>query len=45
MNLSVEQKQTHRHGKQTCDCQGEGERAGRMGSLGLQTITFRVGKQ
>ena len=22
MNLSTEQKQTHRHGKQTCGCQG-----------------------
>ena len=23
-NLSTEQKKTHRHGEQTCDCQGEG---------------------
>ena len=22
MNLSIRQKQTHRHGKQTCGCQG-----------------------
>ena len=30
MNLSMEQKQTHRHREQTCDCQaGEGVR-GRM---------------
>ena len=26
MNLSTEQKQTHRHGEQTCDCQGEWSR-------------------
>ena len=24
MNLSTEQKQTQRHGKQTCGCKGEG---------------------
>ena len=24
MNLSTEQKQTHRHGEQTCGCQGGG---------------------
>ena len=24
MNLSTEQKQTHRHGQQTCGCQWEG---------------------
>jgi len=24
MNLSIEQRQTHGHGKQTCGCQGEG---------------------
>ena len=24
MNLSIEQKQTHRHGEQTCNCQGGG---------------------
>ena len=29
MNLSTKQKQTHRHGKQTCGCQGEGG-GGRM---------------
>ena len=31
MNLSTEQKQTHRHGKQSCGCQGGGE----MGRGGL----------
>ena len=25
MNLPTEQKQTHRHGEQTCGCQGRGE--------------------
>ena len=24
VNLSTKQKQTHRHGEQTCDCQGAG---------------------
>ena len=35
MNLSTNQKQTHRHGEQTCGCQGGGVRVGRTGSLGL----------
>ena len=26
MNLSTKQKQTHRHGEQTCGCQGGGGR-------------------
>ena len=26
MNLSTEQKETHRHGEQTCDSQGGGSR-------------------
>ena len=34
MNLSMKQKQTHRHKEQTFGHQG-GERAGRIGSLGL----------
>ena len=25
MNLSTEEKQTHRHGEQTCGCQGGGK--------------------
>ena len=25
MNLSIKQKQTHRHKEQTCGCQGGGE--------------------
>ena len=37
MNISTEQKQIHRHGEQTCGCQGEGkgEAVGQTGSLGL----------
>ena len=36
MNLSTEQKQTHRHRKQTYDCQGrEGHGVGWTGDLGL----------
>ena len=36
MNSSTEQKLTHRHGEQTCGCQGgRGEGVGRTGSLGL----------
>ena len=37
MNISMKQKQIHRHREQTCGCQG-GEREvveGRIGSLGL----------
>ena len=29
MNLSTEQKQTHRHREQTCGCQGGGGRSGK----------------
>jgi len=28
MNLSTKQKQTHRHGEQTCGCSGEGRESG-----------------
>ena len=36
MNISTEQKQTHRHREETCGCQGgRGEGEGRIGSLGL----------
>ena len=46
MNLSTEQKQTHRHGEETYDCQGGGGRSGTDWSLGLvdATITFRMDK-
>ena len=47
MNLSTEQKQTHRDGEQTCGCQGVGEGVGWMRKLEfiVQTITFRMDKQ
>ena len=35
MNLSIEQKLTHRHTEQTCGFQGGGEGMGWIGSLGL----------
>ena len=48
MNLSMKQKQTHRHREQTCGCQGGGEwgRDG-LGVQGwqMQTITLRMDKQ
>ena len=45
INLSTKLKEIHRHGEQTCGCQGE--RVGWTRSLGLvdQTITFRMNKQ
>ena len=48
MNLSMKQKQTHRHREQTCGCQG-GRGWGRDG-LGvwneqLQIIIYRMDKQ
>ena len=35
MNLSVEQKQTHRHGEQTCGSQGGGGRSGMDWQFGV----------
>ena len=46
-NLSIKQRQTHRHRPQTCGCQGQvGEAEGRTGSLRLisQSIKFRMDK-
>ena len=47
MNLSIKQKQIHKHGQQTCDCQGGEGGSGKDWSLGLadQTITFRMDRQ
>ena len=48
MNLSTEQKQTHRHGEQTCGCQAE---AGRewdgleVWGWQMQIIAFKMDKQ
>ena len=48
MNLSTNQKQTHRHREQTRGCQGGGEREwdgpGVWGEK-MQTMTFRMNKQ
>lgn len=45
MNLPTEQKQTHRHGEQTCGCQGGG--SGLDGEFGLngRKLWHRVDKQ
>ena len=46
-NLSIKQKQTHRHRQQTCGCQGKvGEGEGWAGSLRLisRTSKFRMDK-
>ena len=48
MNLSREQKQTHIHGKETCGCQGGGEKGqDGWGVWGwwMQTVTFRMDGQ
>ena len=46
-NLSTKEKQTHRHGQQTCGCQGGGEGLGGTGSSGLidANFTFRMDRQ
>ena len=46
MNLFTKQKQTYRHGEQTCGCQGGGgwDRLG-VWSSQTQTIIFRIDKQ
>ena len=41
MNLSMKQKQTHRHRGQTCGCQGgSGVREGWIGSLGFADANY-----
>ena len=48
MNISTEQKQTHRHRDQICGCQdGMGRKRDALGiwSWQMQTITFRMDKQ
>ena len=46
VNIPTKQKQTHRHRRQTCGCQGEG-RVGRgeVWDWQKQTTTYRVDKQ
>ena len=44
MNLSTEQKQTHRHGEQTWGCQGGWmrEEVGWTGNLGLADANYCI---
>ena len=42
MNISMKQKQTHRHREQTCGCQGGLVGEGRIGSLGLAGANYNV---
>ena len=45
MNISMKQKQTHRHREQTCGCQGGGGRAvgeERTGNLGLADANYYI---
>ena len=39
---SMEQKQTHQHGDQTCDCHGEGKGVRWTGSLGLVDANYHI---
>ena len=39
---STEQKQTHQHGDQTCDCHGEGKGVRWTGSLGLVDANYHI---
>ena len=43
MNLSIEKKQTHRHGEQTCGCQGGGGRNRMDWEFGVSR--YKVDKQ
>ena len=43
MNLSTEEKQTHRHREQACGCQrGEGVGEGWIGGLGLPVANYYI---
>ena len=42
MNLSIEKKQTHGHGEETCSCQGEGGGVGGTGSLRLVDANYCI---
>ena len=47
MNISMTQKQTHRHREQTCGCQGVGGREEGLGvwDQQMQTIIYRMDEQ
>ena len=42
MNLSTEQKQTHRHGDSTCGCQVGGGGSGMDGEFGLVDANYYI---
>jgi len=42
MNVSIKQKQTHRHREQTCGCQGLGVREGWIESLKLADANYYI---
>ena len=42
MNLSTEQKQTHKRGEQTCGCQEGGDGVGWTRSLGLIDTNYYI---
>ena len=42
MNLSKEQIQSHKHGEQTCGCQGVGKGMGWTGNLGLVDANYYI---
>ena len=42
IDLSTEQKQTSRHGEQTCGCQGGGEGSGMGWEFGLVDATYYI---
>ena len=47
MNLPMKEKQTHRHGEQTCGCQAEGGVGIELGVWDqlMQTIIYTMDKQ
>ena len=42
MNITIKQKQTHKHREQICGCQGEEVGNGSIGSLGLANVSYYV---
>ena len=44
MNLSMKEKQTHKHREQTCDCQGEGGGEKWIRNLGLADASYHTEK-
>ena len=42
INLSMKQKQIHRHSKQTCGCQGRGGGEEQIGNLGSEDTNCNI---